>query len=58
MVEWNILKKILDIGGESAYLDCIDDNEPQLIEGKKGYSPLDILNFVMIIKFVALVMIG
>ena len=39
------IKKMLDIGGESAYLDCIDDNEPQLIEGKKGYSPMDILNF-------------
>ena len=39
------IKKMLDIGGESAYLDCIDDNEPKLIEGKKGYSPMDILNF-------------
>ncbi len=50
------IKKMLDIGGESAYLDCIDDeewqrlsepyaSEPQLIEGKKGYSPMDILNF-------------
>ena len=39
------VKKMLDIGGESAYLDCIDGEEPQLIEGKKGYSPMDILNF-------------
>ena len=39
------VKKMLDIGGESAYLDCIDDEEPQIIEGKKGYSPMDILNF-------------
>ena len=43
MVEWNIFKKMLDIGGESACLDCFDDNEPQIIEGKKrlftyGYS--------------------
>jgi len=29
------VKKMLDIGGESAYLDCIDGEEPQLIEGKK-----------------------
>jgi hypothetical protein len=36
---------MLDIGGETAYLDCIDDEEPQVIEGKKGYSPMDILNF-------------
>jgi hypothetical protein len=36
---------MLDIGGESAYLDCIDGEEPQVIEGKKGYSPMDILNF-------------
>ena len=36
---------MLDICCESAYLDCIDDNEPQIIEGKKGYSPMDILNF-------------
>ena len=39
------VKKMLDIGGESAYIDCIDDEEPQVIEGKKGYSPMDILNF-------------
>ncbi len=47
---------MLDIGDESAYLDCIDEDEwqrlsepyasePQIIEGKKGYSPMDILNF-------------
>jgi hypothetical protein len=36
---------MLDIGGESAYIDYIDDDEPQVIEGKKGYSPMDILNF-------------
>ncbi len=35
---------MLDIGGESAYLDCIDDEEPQVIEGKKDYSPMGILN--------------
>ena len=39
------IKKMLDIGGKSANLDCFDDNEPQIIEGKKGYSPMDILNF-------------
>ena len=39
------VKKMLDIGGESAYIDCINDEEPQLIEGKKGYSPMDIYNF-------------
>jgi hypothetical protein len=33
------VKKMLDICGESAYLDCIDDCEPQVIEVKKGYSP-------------------
>ena len=38
MVEWNV-------GSESAYLDCFDDNEPQIIESKKGYSHMDILNF-------------
>ncbi len=35
------IKKMLDIG---AYLDCVDDNEPQLIEGNKGYYTMDILN--------------
>jgi hypothetical protein len=50
------VNKLLDIGGESAYFDCIDDDEwqrlsepyasePQVIEGKNGYSPMDILNF-------------
>ena len=39
------VKKMLDIGGESAYIDCIDDEEPQVIEGKKGYSPMDIYDF-------------
>ncbi len=36
------VKRMLDIGGESAYIDCIYDEEPQVIEGKKGYSPMDI----------------
>jgi hypothetical protein len=39
------VKTMLDIGGESAYLDCIYDEEPQIIDGKEGYSPMDILNF-------------
>ena len=39
------VKYMLDIGGETAYLDCIDGEEPQIIDGKKGYSPMDILNF-------------
>ena len=39
------VKKMLDIGGESSYIDCINDEEPQLIEGKKGYSPIDIYDF-------------
>jgi hypothetical protein len=39
------VKKMLDIGGESAYLDFIDGEEPQIIEGKNGYSPMDILIF-------------
>ncbi len=29
------VKQMLDIGGESAYLDCIDNKEPQIIESKK-----------------------
>ncbi len=44
------VKKKLDIGGESEHLDCIDDDEPQMIEGKKGYSPMDILNFCSDLK--------
>ncbi len=46
MAEWNTLKRC----GESAYLDCIDEEEwqrlsepyaskTQVIKGKKGYSP-------------------
>ncbi len=42
------VKKCID--GESAYIDCIDDEEPQIIEGKKGYSPMDISISVMTIK--------
>jgi hypothetical protein len=34
-----------DIGDESAHPDCIDDEEQQIIEGKKGYSPMGILIF-------------
>ncbi len=49
-------EKMLDIGGESAYLDCIDDSEPQLIEGKILLWIFIIS--VTIIKFAALVMIG
>ena len=52
------IKKMLDIGGESAYLDCFDDNEPQIIEGKKGYSPMDKIIFVTIIKLDVSGMIG
>ncbi len=39
------VKTMLDIGGETAYLDCIDCEEPQIIKWKKGYSSMDILNF-------------
>jgi hypothetical protein len=28
------VRKMLDVGGESAYIDCIKDEESQLIEGK------------------------
>ena len=40
------VKHQLDIGGMSAYLDVLDpDEEPQIRDGFKGYSPMDILTF-------------
>ena len=39
------VKKMFDIDGKSAYIDCINHEEPQLIEGKKDYSQMDIYDF-------------
>ncbi len=41
---------MLDIGGESAYLDCIHDDGPQVIEGKKVILPMTMLMSVTTTK--------
>ena len=39
------VKKQLDNGGLSSLLDYVEDDEIDFRDGKKGYSPLEILNF-------------